>query len=411
MLFVFVSFSARKRPGLTSRARLSRLFELIFLSPMITTNQQGGQGFSSALTPASNTGSNSQTLQSPDLTVKVDWLQLSTLHPSTEDFKQMLKYLEDMFDDQITWHSDTPLFRGRKWDSSGNSVRGLQVCFDFPGEVEPGRGWVCLPGSLLAQVDARAVYDLCCMMTAAWSAVSRRIDVAIDDFSKPFQFREIYDLARAGNVAHVRSTSIRYSASAKNKDGLEGESVILGSAQSDKRITFYNKAVESDGAVESHRVEVRLRDYKADQVFQKLATLTPDQFESEGAQFLAGVVIGAIDFLDRSSGDRNLDRMPRLSWWAEFCDRVGSARLKLASKRPVHSMDRKVAWLVRDVGPSLAVIQRVLTERDFRDFIETLLDSGKARLGEAHEKIIRVFRFDWYEGATYGGSIHEQAVA
>ena len=256
-----------------------------------------------------------------------------------------------------------------------------------------------LPGSLLAQVEASAIHDLCCMMGAAWGAVARRLDVAIDDFSKPFNFRAIYDFAKAGHIAHVRSSgnSVQYHASAKGKDGIEGESVVLGSPQSDKRLTFYNKAVESDGAVESHRVEIRLRDYKADQVFQTLAAWSPQEFLDEGAQYLSGVVIGAVDFVDRTTSDRNLCRLTRLAWWAEFCDRVGSVRLKLASKKQVHSMERKISWLMRDVAPSLAVVKRVLNRQDFRDFIETLLESGKSRLGKVHEALITVFQYDWYD--------------
>ena len=105
-------------------------------------------------TPVSNTGLNSQSLDDAQLTVKIDWLQLSTVHASLEDFQAMLTYLEDIFSDQIVWYSDRPLYRGRRWDTSGSSSRGIQVCFDYPGEVEPGKGWLLISGGLLSQIDA-----------------------------------------------------------------------------------------------------------------------------------------------------------------------------------------------------------------------------------------------------------------
>lgn len=358
-------------------------------------------------TPVSNTGLNSQSLDDAQLTVKIDWLQLSTVHASLEDFQAMLKYLEDIFSDQIVWYSDRPLYRGRRWDTSGSSSRGIQVCFDYPGEVEPGKGWLLISGGLLSQIDAPTVHDLCATLQTLWLAVARRLDVAIDDYSKPFDFRLIYDQARAGNVALVRKTSVAYHASAKGKDGLEGESVVLGSPQSDKRLTFYNKAVESDGATDSHRVEVRLRDYKADQVFQQLADWSPQDFLDKGPLYLAGVVTGAVEFVDRSSGDRNLKRLPLLDWWSDFLIRVGSSGLRLAAKKREHSMERKISWLMKDVAPSLAMLKRVLGQFSFREFCETLVTSGDSRLSKAQEKLIKVFLYDWYEVDSYRGSIHE----
>lgn len=393
--FSFTSKFSKKRAGLAVRSTADPAFQFNFLTIMVSASS----GFGGCeKTPISNTGLNSLELGSPDLTVKIDWLQVSTLHSSTDDFKQMLRFLEDMFADQITWHSDKSMYRGRVWDSFGSSVRGIQVCFDFPGQgvVEPGKGWVMLPGSLLSQVSGSDVYDLCCMLQAAWSGVSRRLDVAIDDYAKTFDFKRIYEDARSGNVARIRKTSVEYHVSSRHKDGLEGESVVLGSAQSDKRLTFYNKAIESDGQIDSHRLEIRLRDCKADEVFQHVASMNPTQFIEDGAKYLSSVVIGGVDFLDRSSGDRNLERLPRLVWWSEFCDRISVVGVRLAAKKQVHSMEKKISWLIRDVAPSLAVIKRVLKTSDFMDFMETLMKSGKDRLGTVHEALIKVFKVDWY---------------
>ncbi len=405
MLFVFRLNSEKKKPGLASYARLPWLLVLNNLGIMIAVNQ-GGQGFQAQETPPSNTGLNALNLDEPQLTVKIDWLQVSTLHGSVEDFKEMLSFLEEMFSDQITWYSDQPIYRGRRWETSGSSVRGIQVCFDPPTETCPGRGWVMLPGGLLSQVDAQTTHDVCCMLMAAWDAVARRLDIAVDDYSKPFDFHQIYEQAKDGHIAYVRKTSVAYHASTKSKTGEVGESVVLGSAQSDKRLTFYNKAVESDGQVDSHRVEVRLRDYKADQVFQHLAAWSPGDFQAEGPKYLASIVTGAVHFVDRTSCDHNLDRLPVLAWWAEFCQRCGGARLKLAAKKIVHSMERKINWFFSDVAPSLAMIKGVLSPSDFRDFKENLIDSGESRLSEKQRAQMRVFSFDWYENASYGDSIH-----
>ena len=411
MLFVFVPVSERKKPGWVSFARLVRLFEFFnFLVAMVAVNDQGCRGPSGG-TPTSNTGLNCLKHSDDHLTVRIDWLQLSTLHQTSEDFQEMLKYLEAIFCDQIVWNADQPIYRGRRWDSSGASPRGIQVCFDFPKDVEPGRGWVLLPGSLLAQICASTVHDVCQMMSVAWCAVSRRLDVAVDDFTKPFNFRQIYDEARAGNVARIHKSSVVYHASAKGKDGLEGESVVLGSSQSDKRVTFYNKFVESNGEIDSHRVEIRLRDSKADQVFQQLVAWNPEQFVNEAPQYLVGVVVGAVHFVDRSeTTDQHIDRLPMLDWWADFVRRAGSG-VKLAAKKPRPvSIERKVCWLLRDVAPSLAILFRVFGERDFRDFIKSLLESGDGRIGKAAEALIKVFKFDWYGLDEFGDSIHSVVV-
>ena len=349
---------------------------------------------------SSNTGRNSQEL-SEALTVKIDWIQVVTHHETLDNFKEMLSWLEEVIEDKITFYADKTIFRGCRWDGYGDSVKGVQVAIATPtctGQATPSsmlhRGWVCIPGGVLKQLDAEVTYELCVGLHLGYSAIAKRIDIALDDYARSVKFSDVHAAAQSGNFAWAKSW--HYYQSGRLGESLDetGESVVFGSPQSDKRLTFYNKAVESGGELQCDRWEVRLRDFKAHQVFEQFACLPRQQFRLEAAQLLGAIVTGSIDFIDREQGDKNLDRCPRLKWWQALIDRVGEV-VRLPAKKRELTVSRSVNWLIKSVAPTLAMLSEVFGFSTYEDLMQQLMEGGKRRLSRQHLNAIEIYRQEW----------------
>ena len=368
-------------------ARLSGLINSFCVSIMLSLPE----------TPLSNTGLNSQFQNSnayeleSSITVKLDWLQLRTLHDSEQSFLELLEVLGHVFDDSFDFAFDRSGFMGRRWSASGQSVRGIKVFFDPPGDSSPGVGLVILTGSVLAVASAEDLWDFCSLVRAGWCAVATRLDVALDDYEKSLNFEDILVAAEADNFALCHSAQFHKS---KKRGGDWGCSLIFGSSQSDKRVTFYDKSEESGGLIDAYRLEVRFRNYKADKVFEQYVSYSLENALSESSFYLAQVCVGSVDFLDRSSGDKNLSRLPRLSWWQAFLNRVAEG-VRVPSKRRQMSVERSINWIFHSVAPTLAVLRHVLGVSAYNDMLQEFQKSGEIRLSKYHWQLINIYQQDW----------------
>jgi hypothetical protein len=164
----------------------------------------------------------------------------------------------------------------------------------------------------------------------------------------------------------------------------------MGSASSDRRACLYNKAAESEGELDCHRLEPRFKDGLAVSVFKNWVSIEPENYEALSASYLASSVVGAIDFPDRASNpeEKNLSRLPKLDWWQAFLDRVGGVVVH-SRPRVVRSIERTITWIERQVLRSLVVAREVYGRSSFNAWMAKSMDKAKDNLSPWQEHLIR----------------------
>jgi DNA relaxase NicK len=201
-----------------------------------------------------------------------------------------------------------------------------------------------------------------------------RLDIAIDDYSKSITGELFGEALREGNFKYYDVSS--YTA---YQNGNGGWTYTMGSRQSDRYVRYYNKGVESEGRIDSYRLEVELKGGQALGVFDELC-------ECVGADDMlvkaAGYCIGAIELVDRGA-DVNISRCPRLSWWDEFCCRVGTAiRYKVESLPS--TIFRSMEWISRSVTTTIATIFEAMGADLGRMWLDREISKGATRLDSRH---------------------------
>jgi hypothetical protein len=174
-----------------------------------------------------------------------------------------------------------------------------------------------------------------------------------------------------------------------------GFTLYLGSKSSGTYTRFYDKCVESQGLIDANRIETVFgRDFTEDLV-KKYLTIPASQFNALAPQFLAGCIVGKIDFRQpkNKAGDKNIKRRRRLEWWQNFIDRIG-AEVKLGCNRICPSLHATVAWVKKQVAPTLAVLRRVLKPLDYRAFLDNLVDEKDASMSPTNEAKAEVWFFE-----------------
>jgi len=260
-------------------------------------------------------------------------------------------------------------------DDRGVSVRshGWSLKYSEEREVSiPGVLKFALSGKVMARADTRALVKF---LKKRGDIKASRIDVALDDMLRSVSMAEIKQAATDGNYFGCQFTS--QISSGRRKEEI-GETVYFGSTSSDKRLRVYDKTVESKGIKDCIRWEVEFRRAKATECFDSWLHAC-DGSANAVTDYLRAVVVGAIDFRDRSSDDPNRERCPLLSWWSDMLDRLKVAPIAVTVKIVAPTIQRSIDWLKRQVAPTLAAVSGVL-ESEFSLFMSELLFEGVVRL-------------------------------
>ena len=136
-----------------------------------------------------------------------------------------------------------------------------------------------------------------------------RIDVALDDRNGVIDVDRIYASVKAGNcVSHFRQS--RLISGLDVGSGLDtGQTLCMGSRQSDTYLRIYDKAAEQrakEKVVEGTwiRWEMEWKSERADAVGMALSGLDQDSFQ----KYIVGVFRSALDFRDCTRADDPKDR-------------------------------------------------------------------------------------------------------
>jgi hypothetical protein len=232
-----------------------------------------------------------------------------------------------------------------------------------------------------------------------------RLDVRLDDYT-----RQIIDLGKvesarlAGNFAGFRVCG-RFGDSKLQGGRLLslGETITFGKRGRDgsgRYIRFYDKSLESKGRICSNRMEVEYSKKHADAAFRVLVSVLcadhsgPGVLDVQAAAVALGkLVVGAIEFVDRSSSSPHLGRLPVLDWWSSIVSQVGAVRVQvqravstLAQKTVAHARQWKnvlgrafavAEGMGHDLGPFLLkLIQDARVGRELADVPLSPLEEG-----------------------------------
>ena len=184
-----------------------------------------------------------------------------------------------------------------------------------------------------------------------------RIDVAMDDRSGVIDIERIYASVVAGNcVSHFRKSQLV--AGLDLGSGVQtGQTICLGSRQSDTYLRIYDKAAEQrakEKSVEGTwvRWEMEWKDERADAVGLALSVLDHERFQ----KYLVGVFRTAVDFRDCTRADDPKDRYfaPLLDWWKVLTD--GMERAKLEITKAVKKIEDVKKWTEKSLSPMLGLL-------------------------------------------------------
>jgi hypothetical protein len=376
----------KKRPAAFSGLRS---LKLQITKVMITQNPS---------TPSSNTGLECQTSTTElnqGLTVRLDWVQLVGEFSTVDEFIEVCEFVVGCFDDVMTYRLETPRFMGKQFDGQAISARGILGLWANPTPYgHPGSGWISIPGTVLARRSLQRVWGTLYPFVFKWGMRATRLDIAVDDFDKRISFDTVVESLTNRNYARFERFRIVEDFNGK----VLGKTIYLGSRNSDKFVRFYDKSVESDGEIDSYRWELQSRGKHSEEILKTMLSLERPMDSDACARYLGSLVVGAVDFVDRESGDR-LQRQVRLDWWQQFVDLVGNAvRVSLPKKETL--LIKTVAWFYRQVCTSMAMFREVLGPRAFGEWFRSFVETGQGRFEVQHFNRIQVAREDWGYSST-----------
>ena len=158
-------------------------------------------------------------------------------------------------------------------------------------------------------------------------------------------------VTRADRMQSISSSSI-------HKAIPSGETLYLGSPQSQTLLRIYDKRLESQAKQREDwqevgiRWELELKKDRAQVCGQVLSYLEdPDWLE-----FIVGVLRGYVDFraTSRDEGDEFRYRAPLLDWWLLLTE--GFKKGRLVVEKDAQTLPKVKRWVSQSVAPMLAVI-------------------------------------------------------
>lgn len=265
----------------------------------------------------------------------VDWLAFSI---QTQDLAVTVNDLQNRF------HGSTPCGFGGFGYTHSCYVLGTGRIYWHPERREMGC-YVVLPSTALGSLCALEHYTPRQFVQEfqRYGAKFTRIDIAID--SETVHMDQIVASNLAGQVvSRSRPENWDY-----RLNGKGGQTLYLGSRNSDRFVRFYDKAKEQD--------------LQGDQVWTRCEV----EFKRDAAEILAAhiakggclreVVLATVDF--RIDDDSNKSRRTRCDWWQDWVLVLDSS-VSFAVKKVEKTIADAYNWLQKQVAPTMAFVSMAL---------------------------------------------------
>ena len=219
-----------------------------------------------------------------------------------------------------------------------------------------------------------------------------RIDIAIDDISYSESEKNLLDLdiitesilkCEFTSPFAIKRQLKKYEVSFDNSQraklcGLKGNTIYLGSRQSNSFCRIYDKLAESqskDSPIDENikhwvRFEMEFKGCNAMSVAEHIVSLEEDLFPL----WYAEVVNNYIRFIDITENNiSNYSRCPSKKWWFDFIGTV--KKQKLYHVKPVeNSFDRSLRWQKKSVFPSVAAMLQCMPVQEYLMLVKETME-------------------------------------
>ena len=316
---------------------------------------------------------------SSPFTLTIDWLAFTLPAGSLQDTMQMLGG---------DWTKGTTGFRGypASWITTSAS-RGV-------GKLGTG-----------APRNAKEVHvDLSAGIVAPWPTEKvrtvlqwilkqdghlTRLDCALDDRNSYVPLSTIRQAIEAGQCVTRADRMQRISSRSIHTDTPSGETLYLGSPQSQTMLRIYDKRLESQAKQREDwqdygiRWELELKKDRAQVCGQVLSYLE----EADWLEFMVGVLRGYVDFraTTRDEEDEFRYRAPLLDWWLLLTD--GFKKGRLVVEKEAQTLPKVKRWVSQSVAPMLAVIYAA--DPGGHAWLERQILAGKRRWNNKHRGLLK----------------------
>jgi DNA relaxase NicK len=312
-----------------------------------------------------------------------------TLKPGHRlNLDRLIEDYQSVTGDKVAIEEGKGAYMGKQWANQGKSPLGFRLWFNLPGENgdKLGHILVSLSGSVLGRLSVEQIRELSRRLLELGFKATR-FDVAMDDYDKRVGFSEIVDALRCGNFARFKTFDIVCNG---GKRDFNGWTIYCGSNQSDRRLRIYDKQAESKGEIDAIRWEIQCKGKVADVTWYSWLECPLEC----SAQYLGGLVIGQVEFIERKEGERNVPRMKALPWWKELKDAVAfSIRHSVQSLKP--NLKKAKEWIRAQVSKTLAIIQEVCGEGRWESWLMRVVDEAPQRFKDRDLAKIEQWRYEF----------------
>ena len=205
-----------------------------------------------------------------------------------------------------------------------------------------------------------------------------RIDLAIDDHKPYLNITELIRLTKQGLISsQLRNYSENASGELSESTPVhKGNTLYLGSSNSDFRIVFYEKGYEQaekfgkELDLNWNRYELRFRQERANKVVQELIA------RRDVAEIAMSVLNGKIRFLEQPENKSTSRKRlyPTYPPWELFMQDI--EKIKLTIQPQKKTLNSIWNWLESSVAPSLKLFSEI-GELDNCDYIQVLIEQAK----------------------------------
>lgn len=204
-----------------------------------------------------------------------------------------------------------------------------------------------------------------------------RIDLAIDDIEgKTIQIANITEDLRKGNVISKWKTSTELIKRELNTGEIIGQTINIGSRQSETFLRIYNKSLEKGIEGNWSRMELEVKGRKAEKL-QSIMTV-----ENVG-QLIKKIINNYIRIVEPGN-DTNKSRWKTKEYWSNIIETT--EKVKLSSKKEDKTVDELKKWVESQIAPTLATIS--IADGGSVDFLYEQIREGQKRLKAKHRRII-----------------------
>ena len=252
-------------------------------------------------------------------------------------------------------------------------------------KLHAGRLSVVISGQGMQRLSGEEMFSMFRTFINRFWVKSTRLDLCYDDYrDERLLPEEVKKCCDVGNYSGFR----KYAYTEENTNNIRTAEMVSfgtrGKNGSGAYLRYYDKNLESKGAIDACRWELELSKEKACDVFFRLVCCNDlDEFTT----LIGALIGGSVRFLEKR--DANLSRCKDLEWWAEVVKDIGRAFIRL--QKDHCDIDKTIEWVENSVSPALGKIKCALGEIEFVSWLENMVNISAKSLSVRDLKAV-----DWY---------------